>query len=92
VLEDQQSTGLTLVTNTKVQSRLDNLKPGPELFAAFLDHIYYGKPTSMPEEDIWHVNDYARSAGIGGDGEDCDSSGRTESRIKFREEAFSGDR
>lgn len=62
VLEYQQSTGLTLVTKAKRQQTLRDLKQGPELFPEFLDHVFLGKPTSMPEEDIWRVNEITLAA------------------------------
>jgi predicted dehydrogenase len=63
VLEYQPSTGLTLVTSNKEPQVLRDLaKPPLLLFPEFLDHVYNGKPTSMPEQDIWRVNEVTLAA------------------------------
>jgi hypothetical protein len=63
VLEYQPSTGLTLVTSDKEPQVLSHLaRPPLLLFPEFLDHVYNGKPTSMPDQDIWRVNEVTLAA------------------------------
>jgi predicted dehydrogenase len=62
VLEYQPSTGLTLVTTDKEPQVLRDLPKPPVLFPEFLDHVYNGKPTSMPDQDIWRVNEVTLAA------------------------------
>ena len=49
------ATGVTLVTNTRQPAKIDTLPPEGSVFAEFLDHVYLGKPTSQPHENIYRL-------------------------------------
>ncbi|HVT92708.1 MAG TPA: Gfo/Idh/MocA family oxidoreductase [Bryobacteraceae bacterium] len=62
VAEYSDATGLTLVTNSAKMSVLEKLPPRGSVFVDFLEHVYNGKPASLPIEDIYRVCEVALAA------------------------------
>lgn len=62
VAEYSDATGLTLVTNAAKMSVLEKLPPRGSVFVDFLEHVYNGKPASLPLEDIYRVCEVALAA------------------------------
>lgn len=61
VAEYMRATGVTLMTTTE-KPRVMTLPPKKEIFVDFLGHVYAGKPTLLPIEDIWRANDVVLAA------------------------------
>jgi predicted dehydrogenase len=55
VAEYMAATGVTLLTTARKPEKIVELPPEGSLFAEFLDHVYLGKPTSLPHEEIFRV-------------------------------------
>lgn len=61
VAEYQRATGVTVVTK-KAKTRTVAPPPPQHLFIDFLDSVYNGKPTILPVEDVWRVNEICLAA------------------------------
>jgi predicted dehydrogenase len=55
VAEYMLATGVTIVTKTRKLEKIDTLPPEGSVFAEFLDHVYLGKPTCQPLEQIYRL-------------------------------------
>jgi len=62
VAEYMAATGLTLMTKRSKPAVIDKLPPGGSVFVDFLEHVYMGKPASLPLEDIYRVCELALAA------------------------------
>ncbi|MBI4910592.1 MAG: Gfo/Idh/MocA family oxidoreductase [Acidobacteria bacterium] len=56
VLEYMAATGVTLLREGKKPEIITDLPKGGPLFLDFLDHVYNGKPTALPFDDIYMAN------------------------------------
>ncbi len=55
VAEYMAATGVTLLTASRKPEKIVELPPAGSLFAEFLDHVYLGKPTTLPHSEIFRV-------------------------------------
>lgn len=55
VAEYMAATGVTLLTAASKPRKIVELPPAGSLFAEFLDHVYLGKPTTLPHNEIFRV-------------------------------------
>ncbi|MCS7043588.1 MAG: Gfo/Idh/MocA family oxidoreductase [Bryobacteraceae bacterium] len=55
VAEYMAATGVTLLTTSRKPEKIVELPPEGSLFAEFLDHVYLGKPTTLPHSEIFRV-------------------------------------
>ena len=55
VAEYMAATGVTLLTATRKPEKVVELLAAGSLFAEFLDHVYLGKPTTLPHSEIFRV-------------------------------------
>ena len=60
--EYMAATGVTLITKTSKPAVIDKLPPRGSVFVDFLEHVYMGKPASLPLEDIYRVCEVALAA------------------------------
>lgn len=56
VLEYMAATGVTLLTEGRKPEVITKLPEEQSVFLDFLDHVYNGKPTALPFEDIYRAN------------------------------------
>jgi predicted dehydrogenase len=62
VAEYMAATGVTLVTSTAKPAGLEKLPTEGSLFVDYLEHVYNGKPASLPLEDIYAACDATLAA------------------------------
>jgi predicted dehydrogenase len=62
IAEYQESTGVTLMTDSEKPHRIAELPPGRSLFLEFLEHVYMGKPASLSLEEIYRVSEIVLAA------------------------------
>ena len=62
ILEYDQDRGLVLMTADRAPGPLTDLPPGQSVFVDFLEHVYAGKPTLLPMDDIWRANEVTLAA------------------------------
>lgn len=55
VAEYMAATGVTLLTVARKPEKIVELPPEGSLFAEFLEHVYLGKPTTLPHAEIFRV-------------------------------------
>lgn len=55
VAEYMAATGVTLLTVSRKPEKVVELPGAGSLFAEFLDHVYLGKPTTLPHSEIFRV-------------------------------------
>lgn len=55
VAEYMAATGVTLLTASRKPEKVVELPAAGSLFAEFLDHVYLGKPTTLPHSEIFRV-------------------------------------
>ncbi len=41
---------------------MENLPAAGSVFIDFLEHVYNGKPTMLPDRDIWRANEVTMAA------------------------------
>ncbi len=56
VLEYMAATGVTLLEEGRKPEKLEKLPEEQSVFLDFLDHVYNGKPTALPFDDIYKAN------------------------------------
>jgi predicted dehydrogenase len=62
VVEYQAATGVTLMTGARPPEIIKEFPEKRWLFTDFLESIYLGKPSGLPEADIFRVNEIALAA------------------------------
>jgi predicted dehydrogenase len=62
IVEWDHDRGLVLMTSERAPGRLDQLPAGGSVFVDFLEHVYNGKPSLLPEKDIWRSNEVTMAA------------------------------
>ncbi|HYP14634.1 MAG TPA: Gfo/Idh/MocA family oxidoreductase [Bryobacteraceae bacterium] len=62
IVEWQDSTGVTLMTQDLKPHKLPELPPEGSVFHDYIEGTYLGKPRSLTIEDIWRVNDIVITA------------------------------
>ena len=62
VVEYQEATGLTLVTQKSKPQVVTDLPPARSLFLDFLEGVYHGKPVALALPDIYRVNEIVLAA------------------------------
>jgi predicted dehydrogenase len=62
IAEYQAATGVTVVSDKRPPRTIDNLPASRHLFVDFLDSVYNGKPTLLPMEDIFRINEITIAA------------------------------
>lgn len=61
IAEYQRSTGVTVITfDSKIRSA--GLPPAQDIFTDYLDHVFNGKPTLLPMDEIWRANEVVLAA------------------------------
>lgn len=55
IVEYMAATGVTLLAQGRKPEKLVELPPEGSIFAEFLDHVYLGKPTSLPHQEIYRI-------------------------------------
>ncbi len=55
VAEYMAATGVTLLTTARKPEKIVELPPEGSLFAEFLEHVYLGKPTTLPHAEIFRI-------------------------------------
>lgn len=55
IAEYMAATGVTLLAAGRKPEKLVELPPEGSIFAEFLDHVYLGKPTSLPHNEIYRI-------------------------------------
>lgn len=55
IAEYMAATGVTLLATGKKPATLVELPPEGSIFAEFLDHVYLGKPTGLPHDEIYRI-------------------------------------
>ncbi len=55
VAEYMAATGVTLLSAQRKPEKIVELPPEGSLFAEFLDHVYLGKPTTLPHSEIFRI-------------------------------------
>jgi predicted dehydrogenase len=62
VVEFQEATGVTVVTENEKPRTISALPPSRSLFLDFLDSVYNNKPVGLSMSDIWRVNEIVLAA------------------------------
>src|SRR5262249_54148452 len=62
VVEFQEATGVTVVTEKEKPRTISALPPNRSLFLDFLDSVYNNKPVGLSMSDIWRVNEIVLAA------------------------------
>jgi predicted dehydrogenase len=62
IAEYMAATGVTLLAQGRKPEKLVELPPEGSIFAEFLDHVYLGKPTSLPHHEIYRICDITLAA------------------------------
>lgn len=70
IVEYTAATGVTVMAEGAQPRKVEKLPAARHLFAEFLDHVYNGKPSVQPLEEILHVSDAIQAA------EDSSRSGK----------------
>lgn len=55
IAEYMAATGVTLLASGKKPEKITALPPEGSIFAEFLDHVYLGKATSLPHNEIYRI-------------------------------------
>ncbi len=55
IAEYMAATGVTLLAHGRKPEKIAQLPPEGSIFAEFLDHVYLGKPTLLPREEIFRL-------------------------------------
>ncbi|HUQ91397.1 MAG TPA: Gfo/Idh/MocA family oxidoreductase [Bryobacteraceae bacterium] len=56
VLEYMAATGVTLLAEGRKPEAIHDLPEGQQVFVDFVEHLYNGKPTQLPFDDIYRAN------------------------------------
>lgn len=70
IVEYTAATGVTVMAEGAAPRKVTAMPEGRHLFAEFLDHVYNGKPSVQPLEEILHVSEAIQAA------EDSSRSGK----------------
>ncbi|HET8547970.1 MAG TPA: Gfo/Idh/MocA family oxidoreductase [Bryobacteraceae bacterium] len=62
IVEWDHDRGLVLMTSERAPARVIDLPPQGSVFIDFLEHVYNGKPSMLPERDIWRSNEVTMAA------------------------------
>jgi len=62
VVEYSAATGVTVLSNSGKARRLETLPQAQHLFVDFLESVYNNKPSTLSQEEIFHVSDVIQAA------------------------------
>jgi predicted dehydrogenase len=67
VIEWTQATGLVLMTNEQPPEKQERLPQPGQVFIDFLEHVYLGRATALPVEEIYRGNEITIAAQLAAD-------------------------